>query len=597
MYADPEVHIGELDRSAEHGWRSLVDLLRTRAESTPERLAYTFLLDGETKAASLTYRELDRRAQAVAVGLRNVAEPGDRALLLFPPGLDYIAGFLGCLYAGVVAVPVYPPRLNRPDPRLEVIAADARPAVALTTPGLAAMLAGRLPAALAELAWLTCEGDSPVPTSSWLDPGAGAATLAFLQYTSGSTAMPRGVMVTHGNLLHNLAAIQVNFGFSPDDHFVSWLPPYHDMGLIGGILEPLYGGFPSTLMSPMDFLQRPARWPEALSRYGGTVGGGPNFAFDLCVSRTRPEQRTALDLSRWAVAFNGAEPVRPATLERFAAAFEPAGFRPEAFRPCYGLAEGTLMVSGGLRGALPCSIALAAGELAHHRVVPAASREEDARHIAGCGRLIRDTRVVIVDPETCRPCAPDRPGEIWAAGPSVAAGYWNRPEETAHTFGGILEPSGEAPFLRTGDLGFLRDGELYVTGRLKDLIIVDGRNHYPQDIEATVEGSHPAVRAGCCAAFALEGEKERVVVVVEVDHRWRQPVDPVDMAQAIRRAVHVGHDLPVHEAVLVQHGSVPKTTSGKTQMRFCRELYLQGRLAAWTGGGGAAATPGASLGN
>ena len=581
MFENPDVPACELDRIADPDWHSLVDLLRTRAESTPERRAYTFLLDGETKAASLTYRELDRRARAIAVGLRNAAEPGDCALLLFPPGLDYIAGFLGCLYAGVIAVPVYPPRLNRPDSRLEAITADARPAVALTTPGLAAMLAGRLPDQLAALDWLTFEGDLPEPGRSWRDPDAGPSTLAFLQYTSGSTAMPRGVMVTHGNLLHNLGAIHVNFGFNPDDHFVSWLPPYHDMGLIGGILEPLYGGFPSTLMSPMDFLQRPARWLEALSRHGGTVGGGPNFAFDLCVSRMRPEQQAALDLSRWAVAFNGAEPVRPTTLERFVAAFEPAGFRPRAFRPCYGLAEGTLMVSGGLRGTLPCSIALATGELSHHRLVPVSSPEEDARHIAGCGRLIRDTRVVIVDPETGRPCASDRPGEIWAAGPSVAKGYWNRPGETAHTFGGRLEPSGDGPFLRTGDLGFLRGGELYITGRLKDLIIIDGRNHYPQDIEAAAEGSHPAVRAGCCAAFALEGDKERVVVVAEVDHRWRQPVDPVEMAQAIRRAVQAGHDLPVHEALLVQHGTVPKTTSGKTQRRLCRELYLEGRLTPW----------------
>jgi len=539
----------------------------------------------QTNAASVNYGELDRRARAVAVRLRDLAAPGDRALLLYPPGLDYITGFFGCLYAGVIAVPIYPPRLNRPDPRLEAVTVDAQPAVALTTPGLCSLLAGRLPPALASLAWLPLEGDQPDNTRSWRDPDAGPSTLAFLQYTSGSTATPRGVMVTHRNLLHNLEAIHVSFGFSPDDHFVSWLPPYHDMGLIGGILEPLYGGFPSTLMSPMDFLQRPARWPEAISRYGGTVGGGPNFAFELCLSRMRPEQRTGLDLSRWAVAFNGAEPVRQGTLERFAAAFEPAGFRREAFRPCYGLAEGTLMVSGGLRGAPPRSMALVAGELARHRVIPASPEDGDARHIVGCGRLIQDTRVIVVDPESRRPCAPDRPGEIWVASPSVAAGYWQRPEETAHTFGGRLEPSGEGPFLRTGDIGFLRGEELYITGRLKDLIIVDGRNHYPHDIELSAEGSHPAVRQGCCAAFGLEGEREQVVVVVEVDHHWRQRIVASDMVQAIRRAVHAGHDLAVHEILLVQHGTVPKTSSGKTQRRACRDLYLQGRLALWQGEG------------
>jgi len=585
MCPDQETHDRKLANHAEPGWPSLVDLLRSRAEGTPERLAYTFLLDGETKVSSMTYRELDRRARTVAVGLRDLAAPGDRALLLYPPGLDYIAGFLGCLYAGVVAVPIYPPRLNRPDPRLEAVTVDAQPTVALTTPGLYSMLAGRLPAALAGLAWLTFEGDQPDRGRSWRDPGAGPSTPAFFQYTSGSTATPRGVIVTHGNLLHNLAAIERSFGFSPDDCFVSWLPPYHDMGLIGGILAPLYSGFPATLMSPMDFLQRPARWLEALSRYGGTVGGGPNFAFDLCLSRTRPEQRSALDLSRWAVAFNGAEPVRPGTLERFAAAFEPAGFRPEAFRPCYGLAEGTLMVSGGPRSSPPSSVALAADELARHCLVPASSGDGDARHIAGCGRLIQETRVLIVDPESGRPCALDRPGEIWVGGPSIAAGYWHRPEETAHTFGGRLEPSGDGPFLRTGDIGFLRGEELYVTGRLKDLIIIEGRNHYPQDIELTAEGSHPAVRAGCCAAFGLEGEKERVVVVAEVDHHWRQPIDASEMAQAIRRAIQAGHDLPIHEVVLVRHGTVPKTSSGKTQRRSCRDLYLHGQLASWAGEG------------
>jgi acyl-CoA synthetase (AMP-forming)/AMP-acid ligase II len=569
----------KLERHARHGWRSLVDLLRDRAENTPERLAYTFLLDGETKAAPVDHRELDRRARSVAAGLRDLAAPGDRALLLFHPGLDYVAGFLGCLYAGVVAVPIYPPRLNRPDARLEAVTLDAQPAVALTTPGLYATLADRLPAALAGLAWLTFERGETGRARFWRDPAAEPSTLAFLQYTSGSTATPRGVMVTHGNLLHNLAAIEENFGFHPDDRFVSWLPPYHDMGLIGGILSPLYTGFPAVLMSPMDFLQRPARWLEAISRYGATVSGGPNFAFELCLSRMQPEQRASLDLSRWTVAFNGAEPVRRTTLERFTAAFEPAGFRREAFRPCYGLAEGTLLVSGGLRGALPRSRALAAGDLAQHRLVSAPSEEGDARHVVGCGRPIQDACVRLVDPETCRPCPSHRPGEIWVAGPSVAAGYWQRPKETAHTFGGRLEGSTDGPFLRTGDIGFLHEGELYVTGRLKDLIIVDGRNHYPQDIELTAESSHPAVRAGCCVAFGIEREREQVVVVVEVDHHWRQPLDAGEMAQAIRRAVQTGHDLPVHEVVLVRHGTVPKTSSGKTQRRLCRELYLQERLA------------------
>ena len=561
---------------------TVIDLLRYRADHQSGRQAYAFLADGKEADSSVDYGGLDRRARDVATRLQTLGvTPGERVLLLYPPGLEYVAAFLGCLYAGVVAVPAYPPRLSRPIDRLRAIAANSGATAALTTAHVISNLGRRLAHApeLESLRWLSTD-DGEDLSEGWHWPEAGADTLAFLQYTSGSTAAPKGVMVTHGNLMHNLGMIYHGLGHTPDSQMVSWLPPYHDMGLIVGMLQPLYGGFPATLMPPVSFLQRPLSWLQAISRLGADSAGAPNFAYDLCTRKTTPEERSTLDLSRWTTAFNAAEPIRPATLERFAEAFAPCGFSWEAFYPGYGLAEGTVFVSGGAKKDPPIMLSVAGAELERDRVVAASSSEaNDSRTLVGCGRALADQEIVVVDPHTLTRCPPDRIGEVWVSGPSVAGGYWGKAEETESTFRAYLADTGEGPFLRTGDLGFLRHGELFVTGRLKDLIIIRGRNHYPQDLELTAEQSHVTLRPDCCAAFSMNAEgDERLVIVQELERRYVRSADADEVTAAVRRAVAEHHELEVHAVVLVRTGSIPKTSSGKIQRRATRAAYLEGAL-------------------
>ena len=549
---------------------SLLELSRRRAESQPEELAYTFLADGETGEERLTYAGLDARARAIGGLLQELGARGERVLLLYPPGLDYVTAFVGCVYAGAIAVPAYPPdpmRLGRTLPRLEALISDARARFALTNEFIRSMadgLAEQFPG-LAGLKWVATDAVPADAASAWKDPGLTRESLAFLQYTSGSTGTPRGVMLSHGNLLHNSTAIQRGFESSAGSVGVIWLPPYHDMGLIGGVLQPLFAGFPVVLLSPLDFLKRPARWLEAISRHRGTISGGPNFAYDLCVRKTTPEQRAALDLSSWSVAFNGAEPVRAETLERFAEAFAVSGFRREAFYPCYGLAEGTLIVTGGRKSEPP--------------VVRDWQQEgaRGVRQLVGCGAGVLDQELLIADPETLAPVPEGQLGEIWVRGGSVAQGYWDRPEQSEQTFRARRSDTGEGPWLRTGDLGFLSGGELFVAGRIKDLIIIRGRNLYPQDLEQTAEASHPALRPGCSAAFSLELDgQEQLVLVHEVD-RAKLP-EPAEAVEAIRRTVAEQHEVAPGRVVLVPAGHIPKTSSGKIQRSTCRAMYLAGEL-------------------
>ncbi|HET9210870.1 MAG TPA: AMP-binding protein, partial [Thermoanaerobaculia bacterium] len=556
---------------------TLVEALRRRAESRPDRLAYTFLLDGETRELHVTYGELDLQARAIAARLQALGAAGERALLLYPAGLQYAAAFLGCLYAGAVAVPAYPPRPNRPDSRIRAILADARARLVLTTSAVlpnAERLLGGEPG----VHWLATDGLDTEAAADWRQPAIAPDSLAFLQYTSGSTSVPKGVMVSHGNLVHNQRLIQRAFGVGEETEVVSWLPLYHDMGLIGSLLGSLWSGCRCVLMSPVDFLQRPLRWLEAVSRYGAAVSGGPNFAYDLCARKVREEDLTALDLSGWRLAFNGAEPVRPETLDRFAAAFAPAGFRRSAFYPCYGLAEATLFVSGGFAGEASGRGRFRAEELGRHRAVPAAPDEAAVRTLVASGRPAEGQEVAVVDPETLRPAAAGEVGEIWIHGASVTAGYWSRPELTGSTFHAATA-DGEAPFLRTGDLGFLHGGELYVAGRLKDLIILRGRNLYPQDVELTVEKSHPALRPGCGAAFAVELDGEERLVVVQELRREARDADPAEVLEAIRRAVAEEHEAQLRAAVLIRTATLPKTSSGKVRRQACREAFLNGELA------------------
>jgi 8-amino-7-oxononanoate synthase/acyl carrier protein len=561
------------------GPETLVELLCHRARHQGTDRAFTFLSDGDTREQHLTYEELDLQARRIAARLQRLGLAGERVLLLYPPGLEFIAAFFGCLYAGVIAVPAYPPRLNRSLTRLRSILRDCSPPIALTTHAVRRRVQPL--AAHSELnllRWLATDLSRPGAERHWQRPAVRGDTLAMLQYTSGSTGFPKGVMLTHSNLLHNSALIAHAFEHTRSGTGVFWLPCYHDMGLIGGVLQPLYVGRPNILLSPMAFLQRPVRWLQAISRYRATTSGGPNFAYDLCLRKITAKQREGLDLSSWRVAFNGAEPVRAETLDAFAVAFAPCGFRAEAFYPCYGLAEATLLATGGYVSQPPLLCSVDSRELKNHRAIEVPSGVAGARRVVGCGHNLPDQRVLIVHPRRRVPCADNQVGEIWLQGPSVAQGYWQRPQDTRRVFRARLAGEAEGRFLRTRDLGFLRNGELFVTGRLKDLIIIRGLNHYPQDIEHTVEQSHPALRPGAGAAFTLDGDdRPRLVIVHEIERR--QQGEAEDAIAAIRRRVDHEHGLAVDAVVMLRAGSVPKTSSGKIQRRACRKAFLHGTLA------------------
>jgi acyl-CoA synthetase (AMP-forming)/AMP-acid ligase II len=559
----------------------LVELLRYRALDQPDLVGFVFLGNEGGEPDALTYRKLDAKARAIGARLQSMAPPGSRALLFFPPGLEFVSAFFGCLYAGLIAVPLHVFRSNHNLSKFEAIAVDSQATVVLMPASLLAGFKGRLlpGSALAALQCLATDDIAVGVDGSWQKPSVCGDTLAMLQYTSGSTGTPKGVMISHGNLLHNSAQIQASFEHTSESQGVIWLPPYHDMGLTGGILQPLYSGFPVALMSPLDFLQKPFRWLQAITRYGGTTSGGPNFAYDLCVKKITPEQRSTLDLRTWDVAFTGAEPVRAESLERFASTFEPCGFRSAAFYPCYGLAEATLFVSGGVKARQPNVRRVAAAALEYHQAAAAPAEGKSGRLLVGCGYPRLGQKILIVNPETLTRCQEGEVGEIWVLGSSVTRGYWNSNEETELAFNAYLSDGSEGPALRSGDLGFLQDGELFCTGRCKDLIIIRGRNHYPQDIELTVERSHPALLPGGGAAFSVEAEgNERLVVVHEVGRKFLRTLNVDEAIRSIRRAVAQHHGLDVYAPVLIKPANIPRTSNGKVRRYLCRAMFLEGTL-------------------
>jgi acyl-CoA synthetase (AMP-forming)/AMP-acid ligase II len=566
-------------------FRDWIDLISARAAQFPHKVLYQFLQSDQV-IAKLTYQELEQQAQAIAAHLQGMQMQGQRALLIYPPGLDFIVAFYACLYAGVVAVPAYPPRRNQSMTRLEAIISDADAAVVLTCASLWEGLQTRIEEhpLLRAIPWLPTDVIDLAQANQWERPDVDGQTLAFLQYTSGSTGNPKGVMVSHRNLLHNAEIISQGFGVSPALQGVIWLPPYHDMGLIGGILQPLYAGGTVALMSPMDFLQKPLRWLSAISRFQGTVSGGPNFAYELCLQKITPEQRQTLDLSSWQVAFTGAEPIRAETLVQFSQTFAECGFRPEAFYPCYGMAETTLMVTGGTKLTPSKVLALDSAALEHHQVCPTDAQHLSSRHFVSCGATFLGQRLEIVHPEGLYRCPTGQVGEIWVAGNSIAKGYWNRTLETTKSFGAYLqEPClssiESGPFFRTGDLGFVHDGELYITGRIKDVIIIRGQNHYPHDIEFTVQQAHPALMTNGGAAFTLELRgKEQLVIVQEVERTYLRKLEPQLVLKAIRQAVTSQHGLDLHAVVLVKPGTIPKTSSGKIRRRACQAAFNNDQL-------------------
>jgi acyl-CoA synthetase (AMP-forming)/AMP-acid ligase II/acyl carrier protein len=583
---------------------TLVDVARYRAAKQAQKTAYTFLADGANRERHLTYAGLDRRARAIAAFLQDAAMSGERALLFYAPGLDFICTFFGCLYAGVVAVPTYPPVNRQMMAQVEPIIKDAGPQAILTTADIAAKLKTLL--SLQSIGkksllrfigkglekyfpifkQLGGENSRVIATDRidtdldqmWQRPELDSNSLAFLQYTSGSTSLPKGVMVSHGNIMHNQNLIQQYFQQPKGVAFVSWLPQYHDMGLIGNILHPFYMGGHSVVFSPFEFLKKPLRWLEAISKYRAHTSGAPNFAYELCVRKVSTEDKQKLDLSSWQVAYNGAEPIRHATLESFAAYFAECGLAKSALYPCYGLAEGTLIVAGGKLQAAPVYLACDKEGLKEDRIQPVDPGDPAATVLVGSGTAFDGQKVRVVAPEERIELGDNEIGEIWVSGPSIAQGYWNNPDSTRQTFQARIRSADGDRFLRTGDLGFLRDGNLFITGRVKDLIIIHGQNYIPSDIEYTVEGSHANLRRGCSAAFAVQAAgEEKLAAVCEIRKKVKL-AELKKIAAGIRRAITDSHGINAARIVLIKARTIPKTTSGKIRRKMCKMALLNHKL-------------------
>jgi acyl-CoA synthetase (AMP-forming)/AMP-acid ligase II len=562
---------------------NFVELLRHQSQHQPNRTAFIFLKDGEAEAGRVTYHQLNQQAQAIAAYLQTQVKPGDRALLVYPyeAGLDFIAAFLGCLYAGVVAVPCHPPRNRFGWSDLQARLVDSQAAIGLTTRGLAAKLTAQLSssATTTPLNWCTTEAILLTQADRWVKPSIEGETLAFLQYTSGSTGAPKGVLIPHTSILHNQQMLQQAFGHTSDSIGVGWLPLFHDMGLIGNALQAIYLGASCVLMSPIAFIQKPVRWLQAISRYQATTSGAPNFAYDLLCRQVTEAQQQTLDLSCWNLAFSGAEPVRLETIERFVHKFALCGFQRSAFYPCYGMAEATLFVTGGDKGK-PLAVAhVQETALEENRVVLAQPNDRGVRTMVGCGRAWLDHQIVIADPQSCTVCPPQTVGEIWVTGSGLGRGYWQQPEATNCTFHAYLTDTGDGPFLRTGDLGFWQDGHLFITGRLKDVLVFWGFNHYPEAIERTVTACHPGFHEHGAAAFAISvNGDDRLVVVQEIERQYRDRLPIGDVVESIRWALFQEHFLDVYAIALLKPGSLPKTPSGKIQRHLCRKKFLNQEL-------------------
>ena len=562
---------------------SLVDVLRRRAAKQPDDPAYIFLPERGGERLSLTFAELCASAEALAINLGERAQIGDRALLLFSPGLDFIVAFFACLLAGVIAVPMMVPRRASSSDASAAILADCSPRFALTRSDLLTIarpdLRERFQASRLDWVFVDSCAAASIKERDPL-PVPGRDDIAFLQYTSGSTSAPKGVVVKHGNLVENSEMIRIAFGNTRKSTHVSWVPLYHDMGLILNALQSLYVGALCVIMAPVGFMQRPLSWLRAIHDYRAEVAGGPNFAFDLCVRRYRSEELQGVDLSCWKVAINGAEPVRANTIDRFTATFAPHGFDSKSLQPAYGMAEATLLISANRRGTGPNTRKVDRDALQRNRIITPA-RERDSQILVGCGRQLTGEQLAIVDPETRTLLGPGLVGEVWVGGPHIAEGYWRKPEVTSAVLRAQLASGGDQYWLRTGDLGFVDEGgELYITGRIKDLIIIRGINHYPQDIEETVQNCHVALRRHCGAAFSVpdQEDEEQLVVVQEIERTFRRGVTRDELVASIREAIAKEHELTAGEIVLIRTGSLPKTTSGKLQRQLTRQMFRTGAL-------------------
>lgn len=563
---------------------SPVEALQQRAQETPEKPSHIFLEQGEVETDRLTFGDLDRQARGIAAYLQTVTNPGERALLIYPTGLDFVRAMYGCLYAGLIPIPTNPPGRNRSARRLEVISQDAQAQVALSTPLFLDAFAQRQEnfPELEALRWINHADIEIDPQAPWQRPDQSPNQFAFIQYTSGSTNMPKGVIISNQNLYYNSRMIFAIRGreYADDSLLLTWTPLFHDMGLILGVFQGVYDRHASVLMNPIAFIQKPVRWLRAISTYRATFSGGPNFAYAVCVDKIRPEDCEGLDLSEWRIAYNGAEPVRAETHSSFAQKFSPFGFKPKSFQPAYGLAETTLLVSsyGGVEETVTFPAIRA--DLEKGKITPGDPLDEkNVQALVSCGPPKLDLSIEIVNPHTCERCAPDEVGEIWLQGENVAEGYWNRPEETEISFRARINERDEGPFLRTGDLGFMYEGDLYVTGRHKDMIIIRGRNYYPQDIENTVQQSHPGLRPGSTAAFSFKADGfEQLIIVQEVRKEYVKHKDWDEGIKKIRFDVAREYGIRAHGIVLIFPSTIPKTSSGKIMRAECREMYLNNKL-------------------
>ena len=581
---------------------TLPELLRRRAASYPDGLVFRYLDNGETEGGALTFGQLQAEAAAFAVRISEENGPGSRALIMCPPGLEYIIAIFGCLQAGVVPVPVYPPSTLLPGRdivRLMAVAGDVGARTAITVPRLERLT---MPGEMGELNvdWTFVERSAgaqaqggPVPPQV---EGAGPDDVALVQYTSGSTGAPRGVVLTHRQVLSQLSLIRQAYGAEWGSGGISWLPPYHDMGLIGAIFTPVWLGGHCTIMAPNAFLRRPLRWLEAISRFRAQFSPAPNFAYEQCVRRSTPAEREGLDLSSWAIAINGAEPVRAATLQRFYEAFAPYGLRREALWPSYGMAETTLLISAGSLGRTSRTLRVDRGSLAVGRLeeTPPGGPGGDIAEVVTCGPPASGTSVLAVDPETRAPVEEGAIGELWVSGPHVASGYWGRPEESAERFQAELKEGQGGHYLRTGDLGAIVGGEVVVTGRIKDLVIIRGANYYPHDLEDTMQSAHPALREDFAIAFSVPGEEtEQLVLVQGADIKADDGATLKEAADRIVKAVADQHGLRPDVLALVSPKHVPRTSSGKVRRGTARDLFVSGRLPClyqWRAAGGGATT-------
>ncbi len=574
-------------------FNTLIEVLRHRASVTPQTVLYSFIEDGKDRKSEFTYSQLDERAKAIASYLQTKTNKNDRALLLYQPGLDYIEAFMGCLYAGVVPVPAYPPD-GRNLKRLLHVINNANAAIALSTEsiytnvshlsenGASDLIRKESSEFIQNIQWHLSDTIATEESKNWNETSITKNDVAFLQYTSGSTNNPKGVIVTHDNLMTNFDFSEKAFEMGPDRQMVSWLPPYHDMGLIGGILQPLYSGMRTTLISPVSFIKKPLKWLSVISecaKDGKIISGAPNFAYELCVNKIGDDQIADLDLSNWTLAFNGAEPIRAATLEAFYQKFKSTGFKKESFFPVYGLAEATLLVSAGNVPQLPVVKKINKMLLEENNATEKAENEIELIEKVGCGVELKGQKLRIVNPSTTIECNENEVGEIWISGPNVAKGYWDNVVETEMTFNCAIHNETDASYFRTGDLGFISENELFVTGRLKDLIIIRGKNHYPQDIEFTVQHSHESLRKDYGSAFSIdENGEEQLVIIQEVKREFKRKIDVAEITTIIRSAVSKEHQLVPAHIILIEPSTFPKTSSGKLQRRASKEQFLKKEL-------------------